>query len=424
MVPRWLGAPRCRAARFIAVAAMITAVILCRRDRSQERPPPPTPRPQPEDLPTPDQPGYQPRPLPLASKRRQRRVYLIQIAILASLLGAVIAFSLLQLPTVTPPPDLNPVISNISVVAAKSGVVAGEVYWVGPAPAWWNSGSPERSLELFIPLSTSYYNRPVPFSVVLESDIPLQVTVNNSAARSVNDLYRHSVVRYGNGTVETTINQTGWAVQSITNYDWAGVKFTMITGWVNKTNNTGFTGSNTQLAVGEEGIDFLQEVPQFTVTWKGGDPIYATNGPFLKIAMPDNAFDNTGPAAPRNQPLTASAKSLSDQLLHGPLPSWRSYDTGVGALGGVSDVFSTSWLGNYTPIGNDLPTVTPGVWRFITNAMGRNGTVDTANSYRLFAIGISLGVGGALLVALIQIIFAFWQAEVDSRRKNTKEVFR
>jgi hypothetical protein len=132
----------------------------------------------------------------------------------------------------------------------------------------------------------------------------------------------------------------------------------MITGWVNNTQGVSFTGSNAQLF----GFGGEPGVPQFQVTWNGGDPVYLTKGPFLNIAMPDLVADQSGPAAPKNQPLIVKNLNI-DTNLSGPFPPWKSYDTGAGALGaGGGDVFSASWLGNYSPTGNDLPTISQDSW--------------------------------------------------------------
>jgi hypothetical protein len=446
MASRWLGGPRGRATGVVAATCMIAAVILRRQYRSREKPPPPAPLRQGQDPPTPNWQNYQPlhfnyQPCePVANKKRQGRVYLAQMAILASLLGAILAFSLLRLPDTTPPRNLDPAILSVSVIA-ELPQVDGEVYWVSPGQTWGDADiSLERSLELYVPLipekncsaytNTGFqpcgpsipklqasYHRPIRFCIVLAStQVPIQVSADGMVEKSVNDLYSHWTDKYGD---QFTVNNTGWALQSIKHYAWDGDFFTMITGWINNTQNVSFTGSDSQLGVGQAGIDYLAGVPQFLVTWKGGDPVYLTKGPFLEVATPNIILDRSGPAAPVNQPLTATNMDIGT-LVQGPLPPWQSYDTGVGALGaGGGAIFSTPWLGSYTPIGDDLPTVSQGVWRFSSNAMGRNSSIDTTNSYRLFTIGILLGVGSALGIALIQTIFSFWQAKADLPRKST-----
>jgi hypothetical protein len=267
--------------------------------------------------------------------------------------------------------------------------------------------------EVIRKLRPKFY-RPIGFCIVLDSQVPLKVSPTSTAQPSVKDLYRHSTDKHGH---LVTIYASGWAVQSIKHYDWDNNFYTMITGWVSHTQNVSFTGTRAQLGVGNAGRLFLPAVPAFQVTWKSADPAYVTKGPFLKIAMPDNLISNAGPAAPLNQPL--KAKVSKSMLSTGP-PPWRSYvaDAGFDELVD-GDVLSTAWLGNYTPTGNDLPIVRNGVWHIpygsfaAAKADGRNLTVDTTNSYRLFTIGILLGLGGALVVALIQVIFSFWLVRAD-----------
>jgi hypothetical protein len=159
-------------------------------------------------------------PVQAVNKKPPRRVYIAQAAILASVLGAAVAFSLLRLPDTTPPPNLSPSILAASFIAGIPQT-QGQIYWVASA----NDLSPDRSVELFAPLviDTNCFtytptgnvpcgpseptHRPVRFCIVLDSNVPLQVAADGSPAKSINDLYEHGVDKNGGSF---TVNDTGW----------------------------------------------------------------------------------------------------------------------------------------------------------------------------------------------------------------------
>jgi hypothetical protein len=157
-VPRtWLSRPRDCATAAVAAACIIAAVIVHRRFRSVEKPLPPAQQRQHQALSVHASESHQPQRdyqhlALVANKKPRGRIYLGQVAILASLIGAVLTFSALRQPDTTPPPALNPAISNISIATAVPHM-EGKVFWVATEEPWGDAyPGTNRSLDLFVPL--------------------------------------------------------------------------------------------------------------------------------------------------------------------------------------------------------------------------------------------------------------------------------